>query len=265
VAEAAAEQHVHAQPVSPSARQPVDTLPEISVEEDLAHSLNVSLGDRITWNVQGLLIETRITSLRRVDWARFDPNFFVVFQPGVLETAPQMYVTLTRADDATLRAVVQRDVVRSFPNVAAVDLTLFQRTLDSVISKVTLAIRFMALFSVASGVLILIGALATSRRQRLREMTLLRTLGAGAAQIRTVLLTEYAALGLLAGVAGSLLALAGGWAAARFMFEVPFRLPAAVLAATWLGSALLTTLVGAATGRELVRRPPLEVLRTLAD
>jgi putative ABC transport system permease protein len=114
-------------------------------------------------------------------------------------------------------------------------------------------------------VLNLVGALATSRRQRLREMTLLRTLGASTAQVRTVLLTEYAALGLLAGLTGSLLAAAGGWAAARFVFEIPFRLPVIVLVGFWVGSALLTMLVGAATGRELARRPPLEVLRTLAD
>jgi putative ABC transport system permease protein len=249
----------------PTARRPADSLPEISIEEEIARELNLALGDRVTWNVQGLLVETRVTSIRRVNWARFEPNFFVVFEPGALESAPQMLVVLTRADDPRLRAMAQRDLVERFPNVAAVDLTLVQRTLDTVLGKVTLAIRFMALFSVASGVLILVGALATSRRQRLREMTLLRTLGASTAQVRTVLLTEYAALGLLAGLTGSLLAAAGGWAAARFVFEIPFRLPVIVLVGFWVGSALLTMLVGAATGRELARRPPLEVLRTLAD
>jgi putative ABC transport system permease protein len=160
---------------------------------------------------------------------------------------------------------VQRDVVQRFPNVAAVDLTLVQRTVDDVIGKVTLAIRFMALFSVASGILILVGALATSRRQRLREVTLLRTLGASRREIRTVLLTEYAALGLLAGVTGTALSTLGGWAAAEFVFSVPFRLPVGALLAFWAGCAVLTTLIGAATGRELTRRPPLEVMRALAE
>jgi len=225
----------------------------------------VGLGDRITWNVQGVLIETRIASLRRVDWARFEPNFFVVFEPGVLEDAPQMAVILTHSPDVAARARVQRDVVERFPNVAVVDLTLFQKTLDDVIGKVTLAIRFMALFSVASGILILVGALATSRRQRLREVTLLRTLGARRPEIRTVLLTEYALLGLLAGVTGTLLSTLGGWAAARFVFEIPFRLPVGALLVFWSGCALLTTMIGAATGRELTRRPPLEVLRSLGE
>ncbi len=252
-------------PAGPPARRPAASLPRISLEEDIAADLNVGLGDRITWNVQGRLIETRITSLRRVDWARFEPNFFVVFEPGVLEDAPQMVVLLTRSTDVTARARVQRDVVERFPNVAAVDLTLVQRTLDDVIGKVTLAIRFMALFSVASGILILVGALATSRRQRLREVTLLRTLGASRPTIRTVLLTEYAALGLLAGITGTVLSTLGGWAAAEFVFEVPFRLPVGALLVFWTGCVLLTTIIGAATGRELTRRPPLEVMRSLGE
>jgi putative ABC transport system permease protein len=241
------------------------TLPRISLEQDLAADLLVGLGDRLIWNVQGLLIETRVASLRTVDWARFEPNFFVVFEPGVLEDAPQMGVLLARGADADSRARVQRDVVERFPNVAVVDLTVLQQTLDDVIGKVTLAIRFMALFSVASGILILVGALATSRRQRMREVTLLRTLGARARVIRTVLLTEYAALGLLAGIAGTMLSTAGGWAVARFVFELPFRLPVGALAAFWGGCALLTIVIGAATGRDLARRPPLDLLREIAE
>jgi putative ABC transport system permease protein len=237
----------------------------ISLEEDLAGELNVQVGDRITWDVQGRMIESVVTSLRRVDWVRFEPNFFVVFEPGVLEDAPQMGVLLARGADADSRARVQRDVVERFPNVAVVDLTVLQQTLDDVIGKVTLAIRFMALFSVASGILILVGALATSRRQRMREVTLLRTLGARARVIRTVLLTEYAALGLLAGIAGTMLSTAGGWAVARFVFELPFRLPVGALAAFWGGCALLTIVIGAATGRDLARRPPLDLLREIAE
>ena len=239
--------------------------PEISMEADIAADLNVGLGDRITWDVQGVLIETRITSLRRVNWARFEPNFFVVFQPGVLEQAPQMAVMLTRVEDPTARARFQGDLIARFPNVAAVDLTLFQGTVDLIFSRVALAVRFMALFSAAAGVLILVGALAASRLQRMREVVLLRTLGASTGQVRAVLFTEYAALGALAGLAGALLAGGGGWLAARFVFEVPFQNPAAPLAVFALGTALLTVLVGAGAGRALARRPPLEVLREFSE
>jgi putative ABC transport system permease protein len=240
-------------------------LPEVSLEVEIASDLNIALGDRITWDVQGVRLETRVTSLRRVNWARFEPNFFVVFAPGALEQAPQMAVMLTRVDDPTIRATVQRDLVAGFPNVAVVDLTLFQGTLDLIFRRVALAIRFMALFSVAAGMLILVGALASSRLQRLREVVLLRTLGARARQVRAVLFTEYAALGTLGGLAGAVLAGGGGWLAARFVFDVPYRLPLAPLAAFALGTALLTVLVGAGTGWSLARKPPLEVLRELGE
>jgi putative ABC transport system permease protein len=242
-----------------------DSLPEISVEEDVAAGLLLKLGDRVTWDVQGVPITTRVTSLRRVRWMRFEPNFFVVFQPGVLETAPQMLVMMTRVADPTLRARVQRDLVIRFPNVGVLDLTLVQQTVDTVVRRVTLAIRFMAFFSMASGVLILIGALATSRLQRQREAVLLRTLGATAARIRAILFTEYAALGLLGGVAGTALAAAGGWAAARWIFEMPYHPPLAALVGCWVASAALAVLVGGATSRDLTRKAPLEALRALAE
>jgi len=254
-----------ATPPTAHRQPPTKDLPEISLEVDIAADLNVGLGDRITWDVQGVLVETRVTSLRRVNWARFEPNFFVVFQPGVLEQAPQMMVILTRVEDPMARARFQTDLIAQFPNVAAVDLTLFQGTVDLIFRRVALAIRFMALFSVAAGLLILVGALAASRLQRMREVVLLRTLGARTGQVRAVLFTEYAALGTLAGLAGALLAGGGGWLAARFVFEVPFQNPALPLAAFALGTALLTVLVGAGAGRALARRPPLEVLRELSE
>jgi putative ABC transport system permease protein len=235
------------------------------VEEDVASGLGVALGDRVTWDVQGVLIETRVTSLRRVHWMRFEPNFFVVFQPGVLETAPQMLVTMTRVGDPTRRAQVQRDLVTHFPNVGVLDLTQVQQTVDTVVRRVTLAVRFMAFFSMASGVLILVGALATSRLQRQREAVLLKTLGATTPRIRAILFTEYAALGTLGGVAGTVLAAAGGWAAARWVFAMPFRPPVVALVGCWLASAALAVLVGGATGRDLTRKAPLEVLRALGE
>ncbi len=246
-------------------RRETDSLPQISIEQEIARDLNLGLGDRITWNVQGVLLESRITSIRTVNWARFEPNFFVVFQPGALDDAPQMSIVLTRGAEVNARALFQRDLVERFPNVAAIDLTLVQRTVDTVIGRVTLAIRFMALFSIVSGIIILIGALATSRLQRLREAILLTTLGARARQVRAMLLTEYAALGALGGLTGVLLAGASGWLAARFVFDVPFRPPIAALAAFWIGSAALSTVIGALTGRELARKPPLEVLRSLSE
>ncbi|HEY6109922.1 MAG TPA: FtsX-like permease family protein, partial [Gemmatimonadales bacterium] len=240
-------------------------LPRVSVEEDIASSLGVGVGDRITWNVQGVMVETRVASFRQVSWARFQPNFFVVFEPGVLERAPQTFVLLARTTDATLRAELQRDVTRSFPGVSSLDLTLVQRTLDSLIAKVTLAIRFMALFSIGSGLVILIGALTASRLQRAREAVLLKTLGASTRQVRGILLTEYAAWGSLAALTGVVLAGAGGWAIMTRLFELPFHLPVLPLLGVWLAVCGLVVAVGLAHSRAVVRGTPLAMWRALSE
>jgi putative ABC transport system permease protein len=237
----------------------------ISVEQDVAQELGVGIGDRITWDVQGVPIETRITSLRHVTWARFEPNFFVVFQPGVLDHAPQSFVVLAGVPDETARAELQRDLVLAYPNVAALDLTLVERTLDQVLGSVTLAIKFMALFSIASGLLVLAGAIATSRFQRVKESVLLKTLGATRRQIAQITLTEYVALGALAGLAGVALAAVAGWALMRFFFDAPFRLPPVPLAALALAAAAVTAVVGLANSWQLFGRPPLAVLRDMGE
>jgi len=240
-------------------------LPLVSVEQELARELHVGVGDRITWNVQGIPMETRIGSLREVTWARFETNFFVVFQPGVLERAPQTFVVLARSDDADARARLQRDVVIAFPNVSALDIALVQEAMDSIISKVTLAIRFMALFSIGSGLVILIGALTASRLQRVREAVLLKTLGASARQIRWILLTEYTAWGSLAALTGVLLAAVAGWALITQVFEMRFALPALPLVGVGAIVCALTALVGFANSRDVLRGTPLGVWRELSD
>jgi putative ABC transport system permease protein len=237
----------------------------VSIEEDIAAELHVGLGDRLTWDVQGVSVETVITSVRRVNWARFETNFFFVFEPGVLDEAPQTVVALVRQVDEAARARVQRDIVRRFPNVSIIDLASVQQALDRIVSNVTLAIRFMALFSLATGIIVLIGAVATSRFQRLRESVLLRTLGARGHQVRTVLLAEYAALGMLSAVTGSVLGLASGWSLVRFFFELEITVPVAQVLAFAGGAVGLTMLIGATSSRDVLRRAPLAVLRQLSD
>ncbi|HET6765023.1 MAG TPA: ABC transporter permease, partial [Longimicrobiaceae bacterium] len=171
---------------------------EVSLEKGIAEELRVKLGDRVTWDVQGIRIPTRVTSIREVDWRRLEPNFFVVFPTAVLQGAPATWVELGQAPDAGDRARVQRDVVQRYSNVSVLDLTQIQAALDQVLGKVALVIRFLAAFSVATGIVVLIGAVLTSRLQRVRESVLLRTLGAVRRQILAILLAEYLALGLAA-------------------------------------------------------------------
>lgn len=237
------------------------TAVRISVEQDLAQELGVGVGDEIVWDVQGVPVVSRVGSLREVEWARFEPNFFVVFAPGTLESAPQTFVTLTRISDAGERGRFQRRLAERFGNVSTLDLSLLQEALERLVERVVLAIRFMALFSLGVGALVLIGALATSRFQRVREGALLRTLGATRSQVYRIVLAEYLSLGLLASTVALVLAAVAGWAVARFVFEGTFTLPLLQMGALTLTVVTLTVLVGLANSRDVVRRTPLEVLR----
>ncbi len=232
----------------------------ISIEVGLASELGVTLGDTITWDVQGLPVVTHITSMREVNWARFEPNFFVVFQPGVLEKAPQSALLLTRVEDPAARGRIQRRLVERFSNLTAVDISTVQAAVEKLVGQVTLAIRFMALFSLITGAVVLAGAVATSRYQRIREGALLRTLGGTRGQILRIVAAEYTALGLIAAVAGLGLAMVAAWALARWVFESPFGVPASIGVLGFLVVAG-TALVGLLNSQDVVRRAPLEVLR----
>lgn len=247
---------------APGAEPP---LSRISLERDVADELQVEVGDRITWDLQGARLETEIASLRRVDWARFEPNFFAVFEPGVLESAPQIFVTLGRVEGDARRAEVQRDLVQRYPNISALDLSLVQQTIDTILGSVAVAVRFMALFSIASGMIVLIGAIGTSRYQRLRESVLLKTIGAQAWQVTRILATEYLALGTLAALTGLLLSAITGWALVTFFFEMTFRLPVLPLLGLGLATVVVTIAVGLLSSRDVMRRAPLAVLREITE
>ena len=233
----------------------------ISVEEGMAKDLRIGLGDELDWDVQGVPVRSRVASLRKVDWQRMSPNFFVLFPAGVLEGAPKFHVLAARAEDKVLNARVQREVVSAFGNVSVLDLGLIIESLDGVFAKAELAVRFIALFTLATGVVVLAGALAASRDQRMREAVLLRTLGASTAQVRVALTTELAALGLLAGGAGAVLALGGGAAVAVYVFETAPVLPWKTIAVTIATVTSLTVVTELLTQRGVATRPPLEVLR----
>jgi putative ABC transport system permease protein len=233
----------------------------ISLEQDLAQELGVRIGDEIVWDVQGVSLPTRVVSLRAVDWARFEPNFFVVFAPGALERAPHTLVVLTRAGSPAERGRFQRRIAERLPNVSTLDLSVLQESLERLVARVALAIRFMALFSLGVGALVLVGALAASRFQRIREGALLRTLGATRNQIFRVVLAEYFSLGLLATLAAQGLAALAAWALARFVFEGTFTVPFSAMSALAAGVVALTVGVGLANSLDVVRRTPLEILR----
>ncbi|SNC76587.1 putative ABC transport system permease protein [Hymenobacter gelipurpurascens] len=238
-----------------------DKIPRISMDEYFAQRLKLKLNDTLVFNVQGAPLTTILCGTRTIDWSRVQTNFLVVFPTGVLEPAPQFHVFLTRVPNNQVLGAVQRDLVAAFPNVSAIDLGLVLQTIDDILSKISFVIRFMALFSIATGVVVLISSVMVSRYQRVQESVLLRTLGASRRQILRITLVEYALLGLLAAVAGLLLAVVAAWALAVWVFEVAFvppLLPLLVLAAL---TTALTVLIGLLNSRDVLTRPPLEILR----
>ncbi len=236
-------------------------LHSVSVEEGIAKEMGLSLGDRLVLDVQGVPLEAEVTSLRHVDWHRVEPNFFLLFPPGILEEAPATYVLLTRVDSAEQSARLQRAVVQSFPNVSAIDVTLILQTLDAILDKISLAVRFMASFTVATGILVLAGALLAGRYQRMRESILLRTLGASRAQILQIQMVEYFCLGALAALTGTILAVGASWALAALVFHLRYGVMVAPLVVAVLVVSLLTLVIGLIIGRGASNRPPLELLR----
>jgi putative ABC transport system permease protein len=242
----------------PSAAGPVD----VSLELDIARELDVTVGDEIVWDVQGVRVASRVANLRTVDWARFEPNFFAVFRGGVLDQAPQFFVTLVRVEDPATRGQLQRRTAERYPNVSSLDLSSLQKLLDDILGRVALAVRFMAGFSLATGAVVLVGAIATTRFQRVREAVLLKTLGATRRQVLRVFFAEYAALGFLSAGMAVLLSGAAGWVLSRFVFETSFALPYPALAALLGGIVLLTVGIGLGNSLDILRRTPLDVLRS---
>jgi putative ABC transport system permease protein len=236
---------------------------EISLERDLASSLLAKLGDTITWNVQGVDVATRLTSLREVNWQRFEPNFFAVFEPAALAEAPKTFVMLVLARGDTALARTQSDVVRRYPNVASVDLSVVRRTVADISRRATLTIRFLAIFSLAMGIPVLFSAVSATRRERVREGVLLKTLGATRRQISRILFSEYALLGLLGSLTGMLLSFGGAYLLLRFVFERPFT--PATSAALGIASLLLglTVGIGLLAGRDVFKETPMAALREI--
>ena len=236
----------------------------LSLEEEIARDLGVGIGDAITLDVQGVPVETRVASLRKVDWSRFNLNFFIVFPPGVLEGAPGFHVVTTRTPDPAASGRLQRALVKDFANVSAIDLTLILETVRDILGKISTVVSVLAGFTVLAGLPILVGTLLNGRDVRLKESVLLRTLGASARQVRIILILEYAALGLLSALSGVLLAVAANAALALFVFKVSPWPDFGLLAIAFAVATGVAVAGGLLLGRGVCGHPPLEVLRGAA-
>ena len=233
----------------------------VSLEERFAESNEITVGDTMIFNVQGAPVSTIVGSLRTVDWNRIQTNFLVVFPAGVLEEAPQFHVLLTRVANKEGAARFQQAVVQAYPNISIIDLGLVLSVLDKLLDKVGFVIRFMAGFSIITGLIVLIASVLISKYQRIQESVLLRTLGASRKQIFAITALEYFFLGALASLTGILLSLVATWLLARFTFETAFAPQWGDLLLVAAAICLLTVVIGLLNSRAVVTRPPLEVLR----
>jgi len=234
--------------------------PRVSLEEAAAKALAVAVGDALGFDVQGVPVDVVVTSIRKVDWQSFSTNFFAIVSPGALDGAPTTFVATARVPER-LEPHVQDAVVAAFPNVTVIPVRDLLQRAAGILGQIAFAIRAIALFSIAAGLVVMMGTLVASRWQRLAESAILRTLGASRAAVARIFAVEYACLGAAAGLGGSTLAAVLAWIVERFVLEVPVALAPHVLA-LGAGLAVVTALVvGFLATFRILGQPPLAVLR----
>lgn len=233
----------------------------VTISEGMQEDLEVNVGDSLVFDMQGVPIQVRISGIRKVDWSKDPPNFIFVFPQGVLEKAPQIFVTTTRIDDQQIANRFQQQLVMLYPNVSLIDLRLILSTINELFDKLGLVVRFLALFSILTGLVVLAGAVMNSKFLRMNENVLLRTIGARSSHIIRITLIEYVYLGLFSAVTGLVLSLAGGWLLTKFFFEITFAFDWLELLIITAGVVLLTTAIGWWNSRAVIRTPPLQILR----
>jgi len=233
----------------------------VTISEGMHETMGLEIGDSLVFNVQGILIKAHINGIRKVDWPKDPPNFIFVFPKGVLEKAPQIWVATTRVDDQQKSGLFQQELVMDFPNVSLIDLRLVLNTVNALFAKIGLVIRFLALFSILTGLVVLAGAVINSKFVRIKEYVLLRTIGARTSQIMKITLIEYTYLGLFSALTGLLLSLSASWLLTHFFFKIEFAFSAPELLLIGAGVVFLTVSIGWWNSREVITTPPLQVLR----
>jgi putative ABC transport system permease protein len=236
---------------------------QVSIERSIHERSRINVGDLMRFDVLGRTIQARVTSIRDVEWEDSrNGGFMFVFRPGPLSEAPHTYIGIIRAPEATNeRAALQHELITAFPNVSAIDVREVISSVQGVIDNVTLGVTIVGGIAFFGGVLILIGAVAMTKFQRVYEAAILRTLGAGTRTLTSMLAAEYTTLGLLAGVIGAGGAFALSWAVCRFVFEIDWRPAPMLMLIGAAGTMLLVALIGVVASADVLRKKPLATLR----
>lgn len=236
------------------------SVPQVSLEEEAAAHLGLSLGSIVDFDIQGATVSAEVSSIRKVEWGNFSTNFYMILSPGSLEGAPFTYVATVRALPEE-EVPLQQAVVASFPNVSAIHIGDVLDSFARVLDRLSLAIRAVALFCVVAGGVVMAAALAATRYQRLYESVILKALGATRGLIARIFAIEYVLLGAVAGLIGLSLGTVLSWAVLRYVFDLPWSLQLRVLGIGLFLTMLLTVVVGFASTYRILGRPPLAVLR----
>lgn len=246
-------------------RWQADEADALSVEEGLAQTLGLKLGDQLRFDIAGSRVEGRISSLRKVDWASMRVNFFVMFPRAQLPDVPVTYIAAFRAPTSSGQPGIDATLARQFPNVTSVDVSAQIAQVQKVLDQVVQAVEFLFAFTLAAGLLVLFAAVSASRAARERELALLRAMGATSRLLAQVQRAELLCVGALAGLLASAAAMGVGWALARQVFNFDWNAPLWVPLAGTAAGALLALGAGWWSLRELLQRPVVETLRRAAD
>jgi len=230
----------------------------ISVEEGIAETLGVKLGDTMRFDIAGVSVESRITSLRKVDWGSMRANFFVLYPVSVLPDVPMTYMSAFKAPETR---GFDNALVRSFPNITSIDVSATLAQVQRILDQVVRAVEFLFGFTLAAGLVVLFAAITATREERAREFAVMRAVGAQASLLRQVQRAELAGVGLLAGFLAALVASLVGWSLARFVFDFAWTASLWVPVQGALAGAVLAMIAGWWGLRDVLRRPVVETLR----
>jgi putative ABC transport system permease protein len=233
----------------------------LSVEEGLADTLKLKLGDQLRFDVAGMVAEGRITSLRKVDWGSMRANFFVMFPTAQMADVPATYIAAFRAPPT---AGFDNALSREFPNITNVDVSVSITQIQAVLDQVVRAVEFLFMFTLAAGLVVLFAAVTATREARAREFAVMRALGASGKLLAQVQRAELLGVGALAGFLASVAAVVVGWALARFVFQFSWNASPWVPLVGSAAGALLALGAGWWGLREVLRRPVVETLRSAA-
>lgn len=245
-----------------NAEEPLD-VPEVSVEEEMAERLKLSVGDSMTFDISGRKITARVANIRQIDLRNTRTAFVFVFRPGVLEVAPQSYAaTVLSRVPPTDRQRLQRDILAQFPNVQIFDVADIVAAVQRLVNNFVIAISFVGSFVILSGMLILIGSIALTKSQRIYENAILKTLGANRATLATILIAEYGILGVLSGIIGAGFAVALSFVVSRYLMEIEWSFDPVLTLMGVLITSVLVMVVGALASFDVLFRKPLGTLRS---